>query len=467
MHQGGSGLAIGEPHGERTVRLGFMEATRRPAAPATAVASPVPRAAVSAWDALLVCVAVYIATAIGRVHQLFPVLDFFKPALLATALTVGLSLLQQHGQRRIGLLNSTTTTCLLGLVIWGALSVPFALNQGVAFQFWINFVRTVVMTLVIASSIRNARDLSRLMFVYCGATVLYTGVVLSRFQLGSGDTWRLGRLFYYDANDMATLITTAMPFALYFLLGQRRPIVRILAGVGLAVLAVGLIRSGSRGGFLALLAVALFVLLGFTTVSARARLMGLVAILAVVFAAASDRYWEQMQTIFNPQQDYNLTSNEGRIRVWKRGLAYMIDNPVLGVGGQNFAVAEGTISPLARRQEHGRGVRWGAAHNTFIQVGAELGVPGLLLFMGLIATAFGSLRRVTRLARRSGPAAADLSRLAQALTAALIGFVTGSFFLSLAYHDILYTLLAFTLALAKIAHHADTPCGSRSRRVSI
>src|SRR5256885_34298 len=136
----------------------------------------------------------------------------------------------------------------------------------------------------------------------------------------SADRWRLGRLFYYDANDMATLIATAMPFALYFLLGQRRPIVRGLAVVGLAILAVGMIRSGSRGGFIALLAVAIFVLLGFTTVSARARLMGLVAILAIVFAAASDRYWQQMQTIFNPQQDYNLTSNEGRIRVWKRGL---------------------------------------------------------------------------------------------------------------------------------------------------
>ncbi|PYO89607.1 MAG: hypothetical protein DMD58_08935 [Gemmatimonadetes bacterium] len=244
-------------------------------------------------------------------------------------------------------------------------------------------------------------------------------------------------------------------------------VARGLAGVGLAVLAVGLIRSGSRGGFIALLAVALFVLLGFTTISARARLMGLVAILAVVFTAASDRYWQQIQTIFNPQQDYNLTSDEGRIKVWKRGLAYMIDSPVLGVGGQNFAVAEGTISPLARLQERGRGVRWGAAHNTFIQVGAELGVPGLLLFMGVIAAAFGSLRRVTRLAGRSGPAAGDLSRLAQALTAALIGFVTGSVFLSLAYHDILYTLLAFTLALAKIAHHADTPGGPRSGRVSI
>src|SRR5206468_1272543 len=113
-----SDLAIRQPHGERTVRVGVIEATRRAAAPATTVASPVPGAAVLAWDALLVCVAVYIATSIGRVHQLFPILDLFKPALLATALTIGLWLLQQYGQRRIVLLNSTTTTCLLGLVIW-------------------------------------------------------------------------------------------------------------------------------------------------------------------------------------------------------------------------------------------------------------------------------------------------------------------------------------------------------------
>lgn len=427
--------------------------------------APVPRMApaassvsrVTAWDLLLICVAVYLATSIGRIHQLFPILSLFKPVLLSTVLAIGLFLLQQSGQRRIGLLNSGTTTCLLGLVVWGALGIPAALNQGVAFQFWINFVRTVVMTLVIAGSVRHARDLSRLMFVYCGATVVYTGVVLSRFQLGGGDNWRLGRLYYYDANDMATLIASAMPFALYFLLGQRRRVVRILAVVGLAILAVGLIRSGSRGGFIALLAVIMFVLLGFTMISARARLVGLIGILAVVFAAASDRYWKQMQTIFNPQQDYNLTSDAGRLKVWKRGLGYMTDHPIVGVGGDNFGIAEGTISPLAKRAERGLGVHWGAAHNTFVQVGAELGVPGLLLFIGLIVTAFKSLRRVTRRAARAGPAAADLSRLAQALMAALVGFVVGSFFLSLAYTDMLYTLIALTIALAKVARVATAP----------
>src|SRR5688572_13947020 len=33
------------------------------------------------WDLLLVCVAGYILIAVGRVHQLFPVLDSLRPAI--------------------------------------------------------------------------------------------------------------------------------------------------------------------------------------------------------------------------------------------------------------------------------------------------------------------------------------------------------------------------------------------------
>jgi len=423
-----------------------------PSAPQDPAASTGARTA--GWDLLLVCVATYIATAVGRVHELFPVLLPLRPALVAAVLAIGLYLLQQSGPRRIGLLRSRTTTCLLGLLLWGALSVPGALNRGVAFHAWTDLARAIVMCLVLAGSARRARDVQRLALVYFGVTVLYTAVVLSRFELGP-DTWRLNRLYYYDGNDLATLIVSAMPLGLYFVLGQRRPLVRLLAAVGLAVLAVGLIRSGSRGGFLAFLAVVAFVLLGFTTIPARARLAGLVVILAIAFGAASDQYWVQMQTIVSPTKDYNLTSDAGRVQIWKRGLGYMAEHPVLGVGVRNFQVAEGTISPLAKRQERGIGVRWGAAHNTFIQVGAELGVPGLLFFIGLIASAFTALRRVAHHALGADPSVIDVSRLAQSLMAALIGFVVGSIFLSLAHTDMLYTLAALAVALRKVTRADD------------
>src|SRR5258708_33328068 len=103
------------------------------------------------------------------------------------------------------------------------------------------------------------------------------------------------------------------------------------------------------------------------------------------------------------KDDYNHTSETGRMQIWSRGIGYMLANPLLGVGPNNFPAAEGTLSPLAERQQYGIGVRWNAAHNSFVQIGAELGLPGLTLFVAVIASAFAALRR-------SGPAEAYLAR---------------------------------------------------------
>jgi O-antigen ligase len=407
------------------------------------------------WDLLGVCVAVYVATAVGRINALFPVLLALKPTLVAAVLAIGLYVLQQSGLRRIGLLRSPTTACLLGLLLWTALSVPGALHPGLAFYTLVDdFAKTFAMCLVLAGSVRSVRDVERLILVYFGVTVVYAAVVLTQFQPGAAD-WRLSHLETYDANDFATLIAIAMPLGLYFVLAQRRLWLRLLAVGGLAVLAVGEVRSGSRGGFLALLAVAAFVLLRFTSVPTRSRLAGLVVIVAVALGTASERYWTQMRTIVNPHEDYNATAEFGRLKIWTRGLGYMADHPVLGVGVANFSVAEGTLSARAKRLEHGFGVPWLAAHNSFIQIGAELGVPGLLLFVALIASAFASLRRVARRSLNAGPPARVISRLALTLMAALVGFVVGAFFLSLAYSEMFYTLVALVVALEKVARAED------------
>src|SRR6185295_7168359 len=174
-------------------------------------------------------------------------------------------------------------------------------------------------------------------------------------------------------------------------------------------------------------------LLFVTTIPVRSRVAGLIVIIAIVSGTASDKYWSQMQTIVHYKQDYNMTSDVGRVKIWKRGIGYMLDRPLFGVGMRNFQVAEGTISPRARLRDRGVGVWWGAAHNTYVQAGAELGVPGLLFFLGMFATAFASLRRAARNALRVRPAGSEVSRLAQSLMAALVGFAAGAVFLSLAY----------------------------------
>src|SRR2546428_8192071 len=129
----------------------------------------------------------------------------------------------------------------------------------------------------------------------------------------------------------------------------------------------------------------------------------------------------------------------------------MLQNPIFGVGANNFGPAEGILSPFADRQQFGIGVRWSAPHNSFVQAGAELGVPGLVMFIGLISSAFVALRRSDLgSGARLGPTQASPD-LTQAITASLIGFVVGAFFLSLAYSEILYTLVALGVGVHKLS----------------
>src|SRR5258708_28099363 len=190
----------------RRMREPSVRAATVPAAPQQSDRTPAGR-----WDLLLACVALYLATAVGRVHELFPALLPLKPTLVSALLAVALYLLQQTGARRFTRLRGAPTTCVLGLLLWVALAAPGSLSPGIAFRYLTDyFIKTVVMYAVIAGCVRSVRDVERLVLAYFAATVIYGAVVLMRFQLGAGDDWRLGHLYNYDANDFATLIATAM-----------------------------------------------------------------------------------------------------------------------------------------------------------------------------------------------------------------------------------------------------------------
>jgi O-antigen ligase len=194
-----------------------------------------------------------------------------------------------------------------------------------------------------------------------------------------------------------------------------------------------------------------YVVVRYTAIAVRWRVSAFAVVALVFLAVASGEYWRQMATI-GSDTDYNQTKESGRIQIWSRGIGYMLDNPLLGVGPNNFSTAEGTLSPQATRQLFGgAGFRWNAAHNSFVQIGAELGIPGLLIFLALLVSAFAALIGSARQRRRNPAFRGRMLELRQALTASLIGFVVGAFFLSLAYHEMLYTLIALAAGVAKIS----------------
>jgi O-antigen ligase len=244
-----------------------------------------------------------------------------------------------------------------------------------------------------------------------------------------------------DPNESAALFVLAFPFAVA--LGSARGRTRWLGFAIAGVLAAGVVKTGSRGGVIGLAIVAMMLI---ARAGPRRRLtyLTVVAICGIgVALTANDTLIERMSTIAQPREDYNVTDREGRLQVWTRGLGYMATHPLLGIGLANFETAEGVLSG---KLNQGSGVRYTAAHNAFVQIGAELGVFGLLAFVVALWSAAQGCRHVLRAAKRDHGLhprlADDESRLAGAVLCALIGVATTGFFLSLAYHWILLFALA-------------------------
>jgi len=402
------------------------------------------------WDPLLACTAGFVLTAVGRVHELFPTLNVVRPAITTGLLSIILLILDGQTVRRWKSISTGTTVWLVALLGWSVVSIPAALSAGHSFEFVTGeYVKTVVMALVVACAVRGIRDLERLAATVFWAAALYAAVVLLRFDVGEGSDWRLGHLYYYDANDFATFAVASMPIGVYLARRARSWIGRAIPVAALIVISAAFVRSGSRGGFLALIATALFIVLGLRAISIGKRVAAVAIVAAVVMVASTDRYWNAMGTILS-DTDYNQTSESGRMQIWQRGIGYVLQNPILGVGADNFRAAEGQLSPMATRQQYGVGVRWNAPHDTFLQVAAELGIPGLVFFVLMMAGAFRDVhprRYVWPGGSRRPPVPTALK---QALRASLLGFVVGSLFLSLAYTALLYTLVGLAIATSKL-----------------
>jgi O-antigen ligase len=205
--------------------------------------------------------------------------------------------------------------------------------------------------------------------------------------------------------------------------------------------------TASRGAFLGLLACGLGLLFLSPGISLARRLAFVGAVTVALAVSAPAGYWTQMSTITNLEEDYNMTSDTGRMTIWKRGLDYVRQRPVFGVGPDNFIRAGWTLSMEAR---YGLGIKNQAPHNTFIQIWAETGTAGLLVFVSIILGGSLTLIRLrARLPRSWLKGTADqrfLYLLAGYLPVSFMGFSVAAFFVTHGYTAMFYILTAFLSA---------------------
>jgi len=399
-------------------------------------------------DLLLYVLALMTLSYVWRIHSVIPVLGTLKFALLIGAAAVAVFLSDPHPVRKIRRIKTPLLSLLLALLAVTIASVPGAIYAGKSATYLgTEIVPNVVFAILLASAVRSTRDVEWLMKAHVLGAF---GFALLTFLFRDGE--RLGGYAYYDANDFALMLVCTLPFLIYFMRRGVRGWFRLFALVSFGLFVFLIMKTGSRGGFLGLLAVMTYVVLRYRAIPARTRLNAVIGACALLLVAGNEAYWTNIRTLLNPKEDYNWSGNSptGRMEVWKRGIGYMVANPFLGVGVRNFPQAEGRSEIARRRMAAGAGWKWSVAHNAFVEVGAELGVIGLGLFIAIFVSALRSLKARRPRAPNDAGADGQESAMRQTLIAALVGFVACSFFVSAQYFSVMYLLLGLVIGLVKL-----------------
>jgi putative inorganic carbon (hco3(-)) transporter len=243
---------------------------------------------------------------------------------------------------------------------------------------------------------------------------------------------------FENPNDLATALDLLLPFAVALTLVSKG-IGRLIYLLCSTILAVGVLVTLSRGGFLGLIASGC-VLLWKLGRGRRARTIlttGLIC--GVLFAVMPGGYGARIATIFNNDQD-QTGSAQLRRELMERAASIAINRPVVGVGMGNF---------------HIYSIREKEAHNAYLEIAAELGVMGLTAYLIVILAPLRSLRRIERqtMGMRS-KSEREMYWLSASVQAAFIAYMICSFFASIQYLWYLYYTAAYAVALRQI-HAAE------------
>jgi O-antigen ligase len=117
-----------------------------------------------------------------------------------------------------------------------------------------------------------------------------------------------------------------------------------------------------------------------------------------------------------------------------------VDYPLLGVGPGQYA-------PFYSAEYHQNDPRFQfrqlsvarRAHSLYLEIGAELGIAGLAVFLAIVAALMRDLRAARNWCSRTRP---DLAHLATALWLSLLAYLTTGVFLHLMYERYYWMLLA-------------------------
>jgi putative inorganic carbon (HCO3(-)) transporter len=334
-------------------------------------------------------------------------------------------------------------TLLVGQMFVGAAFSP--VWRGGALEATLTFSKVIILVVVMVIAVNTMRRLRLIIMTQAVSVAAIAAVTMLKGHLVQG---RLTGIFegnYSDPNDLALAFVISIPLCLALLFLTKNWIWKAAWASAILMMTYGILLTGSRGGFLALIVTAVICLWEFAIRGRRKYLLILLPVVGVIFLQSSgEMITSRLKGTLDASGDAasSYESSQQRQGLFWRSLEVTRKYPLFGVGTGNFKALSGN---------------WHVTHNAYTEMSSEGGIPALILYALILWSGFRNIRATKRFANSQR----ETNLLAKALQASLIGYLTGAFFLSIATGFFGYFLVTYSTALFLIAKEYDARCKQR------
>ena len=307
-----------------------------------------------------------------------------------------------------------------------------------AFEFspLLSYASFLLLFLVTVTVVDSLRRLRWVMLVAIGSVAFASLYMVREWQNNRTlyadfrPGWVVGDPNYFTISALLTL-----PLAFHLMLGSKRPWERVFCAGCLLVTVLAVTLGASRGGFLGLVAAFLFVVW-----HSRARLRNLLVAGGLVLPLSLLLPISPLGRLLHPSGG-DKGAEDSRTVVWQAGLRMMEAHPIAGIGLGNF-------KPLVQGYERGNAAVESIGHNVYVEIGAEMGLPALFVFLGIL---FFSYRTLGRVRVRAFHAKRPFAwQAALGLQAGLVGAAVAMFFVSGQYQKLLWLAIFLSMCMPEV-----------------
>jgi probable O-glycosylation ligase (exosortase A-associated) len=304
-------------------------------------------------------------------------------------------------------------TALIFYLLWSFPATLGGLDPEKGWQFVESMAKIVLPFLVGITMIENMDQLKQLAWV----VLVSHGWVALELNRAYYDGFNIVQELGFggmDNNCVAIAMVTCVGLGFFLGLHVEKPWQKGVAFACAGLTAHVIMLAFSRGGLLALIVTGVISFLLIPKKPIYYVYFAAAVLLAMRLAGAEVR--ERLETSFEPQQDYSARS---RLELWSACWDIMVRKPLIGVGPEGFP----QVAP-----EYGfpRGKK---AHSLWLELGANMGFPGLLALVGFYGICLWRLWPITK---DKNPVVDPWCRyLARMVIASIIGFAVAAQFVTL------------------------------------